>query len=121
MKTIAFKVIVFRKLIYVHIHTVHYCFEIDFNLHLLRIFSVKKFEFCTKKDILHVKDTVRDTVLQSKCEKQVYFLLQSKTSEHYFPVSIHTYKTAKPVTMDFWHQRAGYVNRKDLTQLKNIT
>ena len=58
----------------------------------LGTFGAKGFKFHTKKGILHAISTVGDTVLQSKCEGQVYPLLQPKTPEHYFPASVDTYK-----------------------------
>ena len=91
--TIALEVMVFGIPTYVHIHNVHYCPEIDSNFLSLGTFGAKGFEFYTKKGILHVKDTVGDTVLQAKCKGQIYPLLQPTTPKHSLSsTSVHTHK-----------------------------
>ena len=118
--TIALEVLVSGIPTYVHIHNVHYCPEIDSNLLSLGAFGTRGCEFYTKKGILHVMDKVGDTVLQARCKGQVYPLLQPQTPHYPPPALVHAYKTTKPVTMDLWHQRAGHVNKKDLSSLKNM-
>ena len=118
--TIALEVMVSGTSTYVHIHNVHYCPEVDSNLLSLGVFGTIGCEFHTKKGVLHVIDTVGDTVLQSECKGQVYPLLQPTLPGHHFATSAHAHKTTKAASMDLWHQRAGHVNKKDLALLKNV-
>ena len=61
--TIALEVMVSNTSIYVHINNLHYCLETVLNLFSLSVFGTIGCEFYTKKEVLHVIDTVGDTVL----------------------------------------------------------
>ena len=103
---------VFSIFTYVHIQNVYYYPEIDSNLFSLSVFGTTDCEFHIKKEILHVIDTVENTILQSKCKRQVYLLLQFTPPEHYFSTSVHAHKITKTASIDFLHQCAGHVNKK---------
>ncbi len=75
--TIALETLLNDKSVYVHLHNVNYCFELDSNLLSLGILEKKGFQFVGKQGFLYVIDNEGDKVLQSKQEDTLYTLVQS--------------------------------------------
>lgn len=101
----------------VYLLNVHYCPKIDSNLLCLGILEAKDFEFVGRRGYLKVHDDVGDLVLVGKRENLVYPLMQPNQMINGLTTKALATKLA---SKDFWHQRAGHINYRDLTNLPNV-
>jgi hypothetical protein len=104
----------------VHLHDVHYCPEVDSNLLSLGVLEEKGLTFNARSSVLRVLDHDEDVVLVANRQRNVYVLHQPIEINQYSSLSPIFSAKPKPASMDVWHQRAGHVNQKDLSQLPLI-
>jgi hypothetical protein len=100
----------------VHLHDVHYCFEVNSNLLFLSELEEQGHTFNAKNSVLRVLDSDEDVVLVVNRERNVYVLHQLIASNQYSLSSILFIKS-RSTSIETWYQRADHVNQKDLIQL----
>ncbi len=77
----------------VHLHDVHYCFEVNSNLLSLNVLEEKGHTFNAKNNVLRVLDNDEDVVLVINKQRNVYVLQQSIESNQYSLSSIFFIKS----------------------------
>ncbi len=108
-----------KQFINIHLHDVHYCFEVNSNLLSLDVLEEKDLIFNARNDVLRVLDSDENVVLVVNRQRNVYVLHQLIEINQYAISSIFSIKS-KSASMKVWHQRVEYVNVSDLSQLSLI-
>jgi uncharacterized protein YlxP (DUF503 family) len=121
VETINLEIMLNDENINVHLHDVHYYFEVNSNLLSLSELEEKHHTFNVENAILRMLNDDEDVLLVINKKRSVYVLHQFIEINQYdlSLSSIFSIKS-KSTNIKVWHQRVDHVNETDLSQLSLI-